>query len=100
MALASEVTGWEADSLAVAARLLVSPEARRKGIGGALLTTAAAVAVGMGRWPIPTSPPASPLQSRSTRACGWSCAGEVAVILGDGTSLDEHVFVAPPGMVV
>ena len=41
MALAAKATGRSAEGLAVVARLLVSPLARRTGVGTALLSTAA-----------------------------------------------------------
>src|SRR4051812_20869236 len=52
MELARNVTGHADHKLAVVARLLVSPTCRRKGVGRALLDTAATSAWAIGRVPI------------------------------------------------
>jgi GNAT superfamily N-acetyltransferase len=99
MTLASEATGRRVEELGVVARLLVSLDGRRQGIGRALLLRAAGAAVERGRSPV------LDVSSRFTAAvglyesCGWRCAGTVTVLLPDGTSLEEHVFVAPPWLV-
>lgn len=99
MTLASEATGRRVEELGVVARLLVSLDVRRQGIGRALLLRAAGAAVERGRSPV------LDVSSRFTAAvglyesCGWRCAGTVTVPLPDGTSLEEHVIVAPPWLV-
>lgn len=97
MALASQATGRRAEALAVVARLLVSPHVRRKGVGRALLTTAAAAAVGLGRWPVLDVARHLTAAIALYQACGWRCAGVVTLKFTDGTALDEYVFIAPDG---
>jgi len=95
MALAAEALAVDADRLAVVARLLVSPEHRRRGAAKALLATAARAAVDRGWWPIldvaTTLHAAIALYER----CGWIRAGEVDVVLPTGASVREVVFLAP-----
>lgn len=95
MALAAEATGLPAARLAVVARLLVAPDARRQGLGSRLLGTAAAAARGQDRCPIldvvERFTPAHALYERA----GWRRVGTVVVALADGTSIDEAVYVGP-----
>jgi GNAT superfamily N-acetyltransferase len=95
MALAEAATGRPAAELAVVARLLVAPAARRRGIGRALLGTAAAGAVDGGRVPMLDVVPQFTSAVALYEACGWRRVGRVVVALPDGTSLDELVYVLP-----
>lgn len=95
MAVAAEITGLPVARLAVVARLLVAPDARRQGVGGRLLGTAAAAACAQDRYPVldvvERFTPAHALYERS----GWRRVGSVVVALADGTSIDEAVYVGP-----
>ncbi len=97
MARASEMTRLEATSLAVVARLLVSPKARRKGVGRSLVMTAADAATNIGRCPILDVATRFAAAIALYAASGWICAGEVRVTFRDGTTLDEYVFIGPAG---
>jgi len=90
-ALAAERLGEAPERLAVVARLLVSPDRRREGIGGALLRTAA----GRGRRAVLDVVPGLRAAVSLYAACGWRPLGEVHVRLPDGTTVDEIVFAAP-----
>lgn len=95
MALACARTARSADDLVVVARLLVSPTARRRGIGRSLLHTAATAALAEDRWPIldvvPHLTAARWLYERS----GWTCAGTVTVPLPNGAAITELVYLGP-----
>ena len=77
-------------------RLLVDPDARRRGIGRRLLAHATQVARTLGRRPfldvVATS--GSPAALALYADGGWEEIGLVRVEL-DGTSVDEHVYRAP-----
>ncbi len=96
MALASQATGWTSDRLCVVARLLVSPAARRNGIGRALLMTAAEAGRARGRWPILDVAIQFDGAIRLYETCNWVCAGQVTVQLSRGEPLDEFLFIGPP----
>jgi GNAT superfamily N-acetyltransferase len=94
--LASEVTGVDASRLAVVARLFVSPRARRRGIGRALLSAAAARACELGRLPVLDVVDGGKGAVALYEAAGWRRVGEVRVSFSDGQVVDELVYVAPP----
>lgn len=94
MALATAATGRPADRLGVVARLAVAPKARRQGVGRALLNTAADEAVERGLWPVLDVAKQFVGAVSLYKHCGWICAGEVAVQLGDAV-LHEFVFIGP-----
>jgi GrpB-like predicted nucleotidyltransferase (UPF0157 family)/GNAT superfamily N-acetyltransferase len=94
MALASEATGRDGQALGFVARLLVRPDVRRRGIGRALLQKAAGAAVERGLWPVLDVATRFTGAIAMYEAAGWRRAGTVTVSFGDGTSLEEHVFVA------
>jgi ribosomal protein S18 acetylase RimI-like enzyme len=94
MALASAATGQPPGRLGVVARLAVVPEARRRGVGRALLTTAANAAVGRRLSPVLDVAKQFGAALSLYERCGWACAGEVVVNLGD-MMLEEYVFIGP-----
>jgi GNAT superfamily N-acetyltransferase len=95
MDLASAVADRPPDRFGVVARLFVSPEARRRGVGRTLLRTAEAHAVGLGLYPILDV--VTRFQSAITlyEQCGWARAGTVILTLPDGSALEEFVYFAP-----
>ena len=96
MALAEQATGLPAARLAVVARLLVSPTARRDGIGRLLLGAAADRAAQLGLWPILDVVAGSEAPIRLYEKAGWTCAGQVTVTFGQSGPIDELVFLGPP----
>ncbi|HEY5023748.1 MAG TPA: GNAT family N-acetyltransferase [Acidimicrobiales bacterium] len=95
-AVAARHTQKQPDELAVVARVLVSPTARRQGVGHALLDTAVAEAQGRGLHPFLDV--ATELRAAITlyESYGWDWAGEVTIHLDDEPSLQCFVYVAPP----
>lgn len=96
MSLASRMTGERAEHLAVVARLLVSPAARRAGLGRRLLRTASAQAEKQGLIAmlevVAGLAPAIALYE----SCGWVRAGRTAVQWRSTTDImDELVYLAP-----
>jgi len=95
MAMASTALGLPGDRLGVVARLLVSRDARRGGVGHSLLATAANEAVARGLAPIldvaVRYQPAIDLYE----SAGWLRAGRVTVHFDDGGTLDEYVYLGP-----
>jgi len=83
------------DDLAVVARLIVAPTARRVGAGRLLLERAAAAARDLGRHPILDVVTRYDAANALYRAAGWTNAGEVEMRFADGTVLASHVYVAP-----
>lgn len=79
----------------VVARLLSSPSARRRGVGRALLDTAATEARRRGLHPILDVVTAYAPAIALYDAAGWTNAGEVAMRFGDGTVLHSFVYVSP-----
>lgn len=98
MALASAASARAAEELAVVARLLVAPWARRRGIGGLLLARAAAEAVALGRQPVLDVVKGSEAAIALYERSGWHRAGEVRVTFA-GRQFDELVYLAPDGTV-
>jgi len=93
--LATSELSVEATRLAVVARLLVAPEARRHGIGRLLLERAARAAYDRGLQPIldvaTRFAAAVSLYERSR----WRRLGTVSVEFPDGTAIEEFVYQAP-----
>lgn len=93
--LAETALGTGAGGLAVAARLMVAPHARRSGVAAKLLEVATQAGWALDRWPIldvvDHFAPAIALYERS----GWSHLGTVEVALPDRTMLRERVYAAP-----
>ena len=96
MTLASEATGLDPDGLAVVARLLVAPEARRHGCGRALLRQAAGHARTEGRCAVLDVAVHFSAAIALYESSGWTRLGTVTTMFRDGDTLDEHVYVAPP----
>ena len=97
MERARQALGMASDeALAVVARLLVDPSARRLGTGRVLLERAAAAARAMGRHPVLDVVTRYAAANALYRACGWANAGEVDMRFADGTALQSYVYVAPP----
>jgi ribosomal protein S18 acetylase RimI-like enzyme len=93
--LAGEALGQPRDQLGIIARLFVSPQARRAGIGQPLLSAAAQPAIARGLCPVldvvTDHHAAIALYERS----GWRRVGEVTSHFKNGYSLDEFVYVGP-----
>jgi len=97
MALAKEATGLPDGDLAVVARLMVAPSARRAGVGRVLLDTAASQALALGRQPVLDVAVSLRDAVLLYEAAGWARAGPVTVQL-PRLALEELVFVGPaPG---
>jgi ribosomal protein S18 acetylase RimI-like enzyme len=94
-AFASTELETPVDRLGVVARLLVSPSARRLGVGRRLLDHASREAMARGLWPILDVAAHYEGAIRLYEACGWRRAGEITYRFDDGGLLDELVFVGP-----
>jgi GNAT superfamily N-acetyltransferase len=97
VALAARETGVAADRLGVVARLLVSPATRRGGTGRRLLDHATDAARERGLVPVLDVLPRFRGAVALYEGAGWVRLGEVTVVLPDGSSIQELVFVAPDG---
>lgn len=88
-------TGLDEDRIAMVARLLVAPGARRMGVGRALLERATSEAVRLGRRlaldVVDEHEGAIALYER----CGWLRVGRVDWSLPGGRPLREYVYLAP-----
>jgi GNAT superfamily N-acetyltransferase len=94
MHLATDVTGLPADRFGVVARLLVAPEARRHGVGRALLQTAAEDATSRGLRPMLDVVSQHVAAVRLYEDAGWIRAGEVVGLFG-GVEVHELVYLGP-----
>jgi GNAT superfamily N-acetyltransferase len=95
MELARHATGLAEERLAVVARLLVSPAARRRGVARALLETATRTARDLGLCPILDVAVRYQAANRLYQAEGWRCLGTVRFPMPDGTTADEYVYLGP-----
>jgi GNAT superfamily N-acetyltransferase len=95
MEFACRSTGLAGDDLAVVARLLVSPAARRRGIGRLLLETASEMARSLELRPILDVAVRYEAAVRLYKDAGWRCLGSVGFPMPDGTTVDEYVYLAP-----
>jgi GNAT superfamily N-acetyltransferase len=95
MTLASHATGQPPDELAVVARLLVSPDTRRCGVGRSLLAGATAAAIERGLWPILDVGTQFEAAIKLYEKCGWTLAGKVTVSVPGDEPLDEFVYIGP-----
>jgi ribosomal protein S18 acetylase RimI-like enzyme len=78
--------------LGAIARLLVDPDARRRGIARALLQTARSAAVAQHRTPVLEVVESSHAAIALYRRSGWVEVGRAALALPDGRELRELVF--------
>jgi GNAT superfamily N-acetyltransferase len=94
--LAARHTGKSPEDLAMVARVLVSPTARRIGVGHALLDTAVDGAHERGEQPILDV--ATHLRGAISlyESCGWDRAGEVTIEVPNEPDLQCYVYVGPP----
>ena len=87
-----------AGQLGVVARLVVSPEARRRGAGRELLRVAVEAAHLQGRWPILDVGQELESAIALYEACGWTRVGSVTFRFRDGPELrraQSFVYVGP-----
>jgi GNAT superfamily N-acetyltransferase len=97
MALAARHTGRPPEQLALVARVLVGPTARRSGVARSLLATATADAQHRDRHPILDVATHFRAAIGLYESCGWDRAGEVTIHVGDEPSLQCYVYVGPLG---
>jgi GNAT superfamily N-acetyltransferase len=95
MDLAMKSTGLPAARLGVIARLLVSPNTRRLGIGQSLLHVAAGHAVELGLRPILDVVDRHEAAIKLYESSGWTRAGMVTVTFGPDVVINEFVFIGP-----
>jgi GNAT superfamily N-acetyltransferase len=93
--LVTEMTGMPASRFGVVARLLVSPQARRSGIGRALLDYAARAALQRGLRPILDVVDRHVSAIRLYESGGWVRLGQVTVTFDGSTPVNEFVFIGP-----
>ncbi|HET9732277.1 MAG TPA: GNAT family N-acetyltransferase [Acidimicrobiales bacterium] len=94
MRLARDVTGLSESQLGVVARLLVSPTARRQGLGAALLAQAERQARKLGLQPILDVATQYSAAVRLYERSGWRVLGTVKFPMPDNSTVDEYVFAA------
>lgn len=95
MEVALAATGLPADGIAVVARLLVSPGARRRGAGRALLEQATTEAGRLGRRAVLDVVEEHTAAIALYERCGWTLVGRVEWTLPGDLPLREFVYVAP-----
>jgi GNAT superfamily N-acetyltransferase len=95
LALASEATRLPTDRLGVIARLLVSPDHRRRGIGGSLLDVAMRAAQARDLCPILDVVSHHHTAIALYETCGWTKAGSVTVSWDTDVEIEEFVYLAP-----
>lgn len=88
-------TGLAGDRVAVVARLLVSPAARRQGIGRALLEKAATAASCLGRRAVLDVVEDHRAAFALYEACGWERVGRVEWTLPGDRPLREFIYLSP-----
>jgi GNAT superfamily N-acetyltransferase len=92
---AQRATGLPTAGLAVVARLLVAPSARRRGLGQALLAHATTHARASGQRAVLDVTRDAPGPIAMYEALGWSRLEPVTLILDDGTALALWVYLSP-----
>jgi GNAT superfamily N-acetyltransferase len=95
MEMLRQATGLEDDRFGVVARLFVSPAARRRGIGRALLTTATTAARSRGLAPVLDVVTKNKAAMALYESMGWVRVGTAVVQFQDGSVLDEVVYIGP-----
>ena len=93
---AQRATGLAADRLAVVARLLVSPDARRRGLGRTLLCTATAAAHAHGLRPVLDVLQADSGPVRLYEATGWRRLEPLTLPIEGHPALLLWVYLGPP----
>ncbi len=93
--LAGRSLGQPTNRLGVVARLFVSPDTGRLGVGRSLLDTAAEAATARGLWPILDVVTGFRSAVQLYERCGWVLAGRVSRQVADGTTIDELVYLGP-----
>lgn len=96
MALAVSELGVAVDKLGVVARLMVDPSSRGVGTGRILLETAEQGAVARGLVPILDVIERFVSAIALYERLGWRHLGSVRITMPDLTTINEHVYVAPP----
>lgn len=92
---AQRATRLDAEQLAVVARLLVAPLARRTGLGRALLDTAASHARSEGQRAVLDVVQDAAAPIALYEATGWTRLEPLTLDVKDGNSLDLWVYLAP-----
>lgn len=95
MDVATSATGLDEDGLAVVARLLVAPAARRQGTGRDLLDRATQHARALGRRAVLDVVDDHVRAIALYEACGWTRVGEAEWYLPDRRPLHEFVYISP-----
>jgi GNAT superfamily N-acetyltransferase len=95
MEAACRATGLLSSQLAVIARLFVAPNARRAGVGRALLAMATEEAHDRKCVPVLEVTPALESAVHLYESCGWTRVDEVQARFRDGSSLPVYVYVGP-----
>jgi ribosomal protein S18 acetylase RimI-like enzyme len=95
MQLASSRLGVSPEQCGVIARLIVSPDVRRRGVGVALLQIATDEARALGLAPILDVVTRHDAAIALYESAGWLRVGSVTLVLPDGSNLEEYVYRAP-----
>jgi GNAT superfamily N-acetyltransferase len=95
MDLAAKATGRAPEQLALVARVLVSPGARRRGVAQALLATAVADAHDRGRHPVLEVAVHFDAAIALYESCGWERIGQVTIVFDAEPALERYVYVGP-----
>lgn len=97
MEVVRRATGLPDDCVGVIARLFVSPAARRRGVGRALLSTATTAAISRGLVPVLDVVAKNEAAMALYESMGWARVGTAVLQLPNGSVLDEVVYVGPNG---
>jgi GNAT superfamily N-acetyltransferase len=95
MDMAMLATGVAEDRIAIVARLVVAPAARRRGVGRALLEKATLEAARLGRRAVLDVVEEHRAAISLYESCGWTRAGRVDWTLPGDLPLRELVYLAP-----
>ena len=95
MQLVTSRLGISPAQFGVIARLIVAPDLRRRGVGGALLRTATDEARTRDLVPILDVVTRHDAAIALYHSAGWLRVGSVTLLLPDGSKLEEHVYRAP-----
>lgn len=95
LGLAQQALGVQLKDIAVVARMLVSPTARRRGVARALLAEAVAEAHRLGRKPILDVATHFIAAIALYESAGWRRLGLVTVDISGMDPMDEYVYATP-----